>query len=82
MDGASRPEPTHRLDVLGFFCPVPVVKTKEALSTLAVGDVLEVIADDPETAHDMPLVLGRTMHALLSMEEEHGEYRFTIEVKA
>jgi len=82
MDGGPRPEPTHRLDVLGFFCPVPVAKTKEALSTLAVGDVLEVIADDPETAHDMPLVLGRTVHALLSMKEEHGEYRFVIEVKA
>jgi len=27
-------------------------------------------------------VLGRTVHALLSMKEEHGEYRFVIEVKA
>ena len=39
---------THRLDVLGFNCPVPVAKTREALEELLAGNVLEVLADDPK----------------------------------
>ena len=71
---------THRLDVLGFFCPVPVSEAKQALSQLANGDILEVVADDPETLHDMPLVLGRTTHQILEVREQAGEYFFVIEV--
>ena len=73
---------THRLDVLGFNCPVPVAKTREALEELLVGNVLEVLADDPETLHDMPLLIGRGPHNLLEVNEEEGEIRFIIEVKS
>ena len=55
----AHPPATHRLDVLGFFCPVPVAKTREALDDLEPGAVLEVLADDPETLHDMPMLIGR-----------------------
>ena len=71
---------THRLDVLGFYCPVPVVKTRQTLHKLSNGDVLEVLADDPETLHDMPLLLNRSQHQLLGIINENGEIRFTIEV--
>lgn len=72
---------THRLDVLGFFCPVPVAKTREALEHLNTGNVLEVLADDPETLHDMPLLIGRGPHQLMDVQEHEGEIRFLIEVK-
>lgn len=72
---------THLLDVLGFFCPVPVVETKQALSNMEVGSVLQVLASDPETLHDIPLMIGRTPHELLSVQSNQGEYTFLIEVK-
>ena len=37
---------THRLDVLGFFCPVPVAEAKQALSSMMEGSVLEVLASE------------------------------------
>ena len=74
------PEVTHRLDVLGFHCPVPVSKTRETLEHLSAGSVLEVLADDPETLHDMPLLLGRGPHRLLNVETGDGEFKFLIEV--
>ena len=77
----SEPSITHRLDVLGFFCPVPVAKTREALEDLARGHVLEVLADDPETMHDMPLLIGRGPHHLLDVRKQDGEIRFIIEVR-
>ncbi|NCG01531.1 MAG: hypothetical protein GWP25_07050 [Euryarchaeota archaeon] len=72
--------PTHRLDVIGFFCPVPVAEAKKALSNMVAGQVLEVLADDPETIHDMPLLTARGKHQILSVEEHAGELRFLIEV--
>ena len=72
---------THLLDVLGFFFPVPVVEAKLALSNMEVGSVLQVLASDPETLHDIPLMIGRTPHELLSVQSNQGEYTFLIEVK-
>ena len=73
---------THLLDVLGFFCPIPVAEAKQALTSMEVGSVLQVLASDPETLHDIPMMLGRTPHELLSVESNGGEYTFLIEVKA
>lgn len=43
-----------RLDCLGRRCPVPVIELAKALPTVAVGDVLEVLSDDPASANDIP----------------------------
>jgi TusA-related sulfurtransferase len=75
-------QPTHRLNVIGFFCPVPVSEAKKALSTMNQGEVLELWADDPETLHDLPMLIHRTPHHLISIEEGSGEYRFLVEVAA
>tara|TARA_Y100000766_G_C18907354_1_gene606536 strand:+ start:2758 stop:3006 length:249 start_codon:yes stop_codon:yes gene_type:complete len=77
----ERKDATHLLDVLGFFCPVPVAEAKQALSTMTIGSILQVLASDPETLHDIPMMLGRTPHELLSVESHEGEYSFLIEVK-
>lgn len=76
----SATSPTHRLDVIGFFCPVPVAEAKKALAGMDTGQVLEVWADDPETLHDMPLLAHRGQVDILSVEEHAGEYRFLLEV--
>ena len=71
---------THRLDVLGHFCPVPVSQARKALRELPKGSLLEVIADDPETMHDLPLMVARLGQKMLEMNESLGEFRFIIEV--
>tara|TARA_B100000579_G_scaffold349000_1_gene302441 strand:- start:64 stop:294 length:231 start_codon:yes stop_codon:yes gene_type:complete len=73
-------EPTHKLDVLGHYCPVPVSKARKALNDLNHGDVLLVVADDPETMHDMPLLVERLGHHLVDVLKASGEFRFIIEV--
>jgi len=73
-------EPTHKLDVLGHYCPVPVSQARKALADLNGGDVLMVIADDPETMHDMPILVDRLGHQLIDVLRSAGEFRFIIEV--
>ena len=51
--------------MLGHYCPVPVSKARKALTDLGGGDVLLVIADDPETMHDMPVLVERLGHRLV-----------------
>ena len=71
---------THHLDVLGFYCPVPLHETKKALQALSAGDVIGVRTDDPETLHDIPMFLDRTKHVLHDVVQERGEFCFIIEV--
>ena len=73
-------EPTHKLDVLGHYCPVPVSQPRRALEKLARGDVLMVLADDPEPMPDMPILLDRMGHKLVDVVRSAGEFRFIIEV--
>jgi len=73
-------KPTHRLNVIGFHCPIPVAEAKKALRKMRNGEILEVLADDPETYHDIPLLMMRSNHNLLSIESNAGEYKFLIEV--
>jgi tRNA 2-thiouridine synthesizing protein A len=73
-------EATHRLDVLGFFCPVPVAEAKQALSSMKEGSVLELLASDPETLHDIPMMIERTPHQIVEVKQSQGEYTFLIEV--
>ncbi len=71
-------EANHTIDVLGFFCPVPISEAKKSLQDMKIGEILEVWSDDPEVLHDMPLLLNRTGDELLSIEENAGEYRILI----
>ncbi len=79
-EAAVRVQATHRLNVIGFFCPVPVAEAKRAFATMTTGQVLELLADDPEVMHDLPMLIDRSGHRLISIEQSAGEYCFLVEV--
>ena len=41
------------LDCLGQRCPLPVIALARAIATVAVGDTVTVLADDPAAANDI-----------------------------
>ncbi|MDP6906413.1 MAG: sulfurtransferase TusA family protein [Candidatus Thalassarchaeaceae archaeon] len=67
------------LDVLGFHCPVPVHETKRVLQSMKQGEIIFVMADDPETQADIPALLNRTGDTLISFNEEAGEFHYRIQ---
>ncbi len=77
---AAPVQATHRLNVIGFFCPVPVAEAKRAFANMTTGQVLELLADDPEVMHDLPMLIDRSGHRLISIEQNAGEYCFLVEV--
>jgi tRNA 2-thiouridine synthesizing protein A len=59
-----------KLDTLGLFCPMPIIKTSKKIKELAVGQVLEVVSDDEGIKKDMPAWCETTGHEFLGLEEE------------
>lgn len=67
------------LDTLGFYCPVPLLKTSEKMKELKVGQVLMVLSDDREVLYDFPAWCKSTGNRVLKVAEEKGEYRLYIQ---
>ena len=59
-----------KLDTLGLFCPMPIIKTSKKIKELTVGQVLEVVSDDEGIKKDMPAWCETTGHKYLGLEEE------------
>ena len=68
------------LDVKGASCPMPVVKTKQAIDDLAEGSVLEVIATDSGSMSDIEgWAEGTNGVALLEQVDEGDVYKHYVE---
>jgi tRNA 2-thiouridine synthesizing protein A len=66
------------LDLKGLSCPLPIVKTAQAVKELASGDVIEVLATDPGSVPDFTAWCTSTGNHLLDRTEEGGVYRFLV----
>jgi TusA-related sulfurtransferase len=66
------------LDMTGYFCPEPVIRVNEAISDVEVGEVIELVADDPSSEPDILSWTKRTGHELISIEKNEGVFRFLI----
>jgi tRNA 2-thiouridine synthesizing protein A len=72
---------TVHLDTLGLRCPEPVMLIRIEIRKLQVGDLLEVVADDPATTRDVPAFCRFMDHELVSAETTSAPYRYVIRKK-
>ena len=70
--------PDKQLDCLGLFCPMPILKVREALKPMGTGQVLEMLSDDPASEADMQSWSSRTGHELLAVEKDGPVFRFLV----
>lgn len=66
------------LDARKLSCPLPILRTKKSLSQLSTGQVLKVLATDPESPRDFEVFCRQTGNELLSSVEQDGEFIFLI----
>ena len=69
-----------KLDTRGLLCPLPVIRTQDAIQKMRSGDTLWVTATDPGTLHDIPAWVRVHGHKLLVAESREDEFHFSIEV--
>jgi tRNA 2-thiouridine synthesizing protein A len=70
--------PDRTLDCLGLFCPMPILKVREALKPMLIGQTLEMLSDDPASDADMKSWAARTGNELLTVEKDGPVFRFLV----
>ncbi len=66
------------LNAEGLNCPLPILKAKKMLKTLAAGEILEIRATDPGAVADFAAFCNQTGNELLSSSTEGDIYKFEI----
>ncbi len=69
------------LDARGLNCPLPILRTKKALTDMTAGQVLKIIATDPGSVKDFQAFAKQTGHALLASEAAGAEFTFLMQKK-
>ncbi len=71
----------HQVDARGLACPMPIVKTAQAIAGMASGELLEVLATDAGSTKDFAAWSRTTGHELVEQSEEGGVFRFVLRKK-
>ena len=71
-------EADFEVDARGLNCPLPILKAKKGIRNLSTGQVMHVMATDPGSANDFPLLCKQTGNELVETFEENGEFHFYI----
>lgn len=66
----------RELDVKGLNCPLPILRTKKALSEMSSGQVLRVQATDANSVKDFQAFAKQTGNDLLSTSEADQIFEF------
>ena len=75
---AEAEKPALTLDCIGLYCPEPLFQTRESIDSIEVGEVLEVIADDPAAEEDLKRFAKRAGHEVVELENDGVELRILL----
>lgn len=68
-----------KLDTCGLACPLPLLKTKQALYQIKGGEILLVVSEQASLSLDIKTLLKKTQDILLQECLEDGLYSFLIQ---
>ncbi|MFQ6053262.1 MAG: sulfurtransferase TusA family protein [Candidatus Bathyarchaeia archaeon] len=71
-------KPDRFLDCMGLYCPEPVFRTRLALDEMEIGEVLEVVSDDPAAEEDIRRLADRLGHEIVGFESNGEKLTFLI----
>jgi len=66
------------VDARGLSCPMPIVKTAQAVKTLASGQRIEVWATDPGSVKDFAAWSKATGNPIVEQSVDGGVFRFVL----
>ena len=68
------------LDARGLLCPLPVIRTQDAIAKLQAGQTLSILCTDPGVLHDIPAWCRVHGHEVLDIREQEDEIIIRIRV--
>lgn len=78
MNTTDTKSPTKTIDVRGLYCPEPVFRTKIEMERLGIGQMIKIVADDPESEEDISMWVQRNGHELVSVNKDDKDLEFLI----
>jgi len=69
------------VDARGLSCPMPIVRTAQAIKPLPSGAIVEVVATDPGSVKDFTAWCRSTGNELVDQTSDGAVYRFVIRRK-
>ncbi|BAZ92588.1 tRNA 5-methylaminomethyl-2-thiouridine synthase TusA [Thiohalobacter thiocyanaticus] len=70
----------HTLDARNILCPLPVIRTQDAIAELDPGDVLHVSCTDPGAINDIPTWCRINGHEVVGIEQDGRDIRISVRV--
>lgn len=66
------------LDARQLRCPMPLLKLKQAMHRMNVGEEIEVLTTDAGSVRDFQAFLRQSGHLLLEIKEQEADFFFLI----
>ena len=70
----------HTLNARRLLCPMPVIRTQDAVKKLQIGEVLEVIGTDFGILQDIPAWCRINGHTVLDTFTDDFDYHIVLQV--
>jgi tRNA 2-thiouridine synthesizing protein A len=70
----------HTLNARRLLCPMPVIRTQEAVKKLQEGDILEVVCTDSGVLQDIPAWCRINGHTVLETFTDDYDYYVVLQV--
>ncbi len=61
-------------------CPIPVIKTQQAINAMQPGEMLQVICTDPGAEHDIPAWCRLFGHQVIEVQHRDDDILITMKV--
>ena len=74
-------EIAQTVDAKGLSCPMPIVRTAQAIKSMAPGMYMEVLATDPGSVKDFGAWCRATGHELVEQSQDGLVFRFVMRHK-
>jgi tRNA 2-thiouridine synthesizing protein A len=71
----------QQVDARGLNCPMPIVKTAQAVKAMTSGQTLEVLATDPGSVKDFAAWSKTTGNEMVEQTMDGGVFRFVLKKK-
>ena len=71
----------QELDARGLNCPLPILRSKKALTNMSSGQVLRVLSTDPGSVKDFSAFAKQTGNELLDSIEKDKVFEFYLKRK-
>lgn len=75
---STPPQIVELVDARLLRCPLPLLKAKQALNRVVVGQAIEVLATDSGSVRDFHEFARLSGHSITSFSDEDGVYRYVM----